>query len=358
MNPLPALLVLEDGRSFFGRSFGAEGEAFGELVFSTGMSGYQETLTDPSYRGQVVLATAPHIGNTGWNDEDDESARIQVAGYVVRDPAPRPSNWRSRRSLDAELANQGIVGICDIDTRALTRHIRSLGAMRVGISTRELNPDRLRAKVLEQPVMAGADLCGEVSTPEARIVPAVGERRFTVAAVDLGIKGMTPAQMAGRGMEVHVLPASNGPGDPATADGPVTVLRQVLAAGIPYFGICFGNQLFGRALGFGTYKLKFGHRGINQPVLDRTTGKVEITSQNHGFAVDAPLDRVVDTEFGQASVSHTGLNDDVVEGLELRRDGKLVAFSVQYHPEAAAGPHDANHLFDRFADLMRSRDAR
>ena len=375
MNPLPALLVLEDGRSFFGRSFGAEGEAFGELVFSTGMSGYQETLTDPSYRGQVVLATAPHIGNTGWNDEDDESARIQVAGYVVRDPAPRPSNWRSRRSLDAELANQGIVGICDIDTRALTRHIRSLGAMRVGISTRELNPDRLRAKVLEQPVMAGADLCGEVSTPEARIVPAVGERRFTVAAVDLGIKGMTPAQMAGRGMEVHVLPAStsfeeiaalepdgvffsNGPGDPATADGPVAVLRQVLAAGIPYSGICFGNQLFGRALGFGTYKLKFGHRGINQPVLDRTTGKVEITSQNHGFAVDAPLDRAVDTEFGQASVSHTGLNDDVVEGLELRRDGKLVAFSVQYHPEAAAGPHDANHLFDRFADLMRSRDAR
>ena len=375
MNPLPALLVLEDGRSFFGRSFGAEGEAFGELVFSTGMSGYQETLTDPSYRGQVVLATAPHIGNTGWNDEDDESARIQVAGYVVRDPAPRPSNWRSRRSLDAELANQGIVGICDIDTRALTRHIRSLGAMRVGISTRELNPDRLRAKVLEQPVMAGADLCGEVSTPEARIVPPVGERRFTVAAVDLGIKGMTPAQMAGRGMEVHVLPAStsfeeisalepdgvffsNGPGDPATAEGPVAVLRQVLAAGIPYFGICFGNQLFGRALGFGTYKLKFGHRGINQPVLDRTTGKVEITSQNHGFAVDAPLDRVVDTEFGQASVSHTGLNDDVVEGLELRRDGKLVAFSVQYHPEAAAGPHDANHLFDRFADLMRSRDAR
>ena len=375
MNPLPALLVLEDGRSFFGRSFGAEGEAFGELVFSTGMSGYQETLTDPSYRGQVVLATAPHIGNTGWNDEDDESARIQVAGYVVRDPAPRPSNWRSRRSLDAELANQGIVGICDIDTRALTRHIRSLGAMRVGISTRELNPDRLRAKVLEQPVMAGADLCGEVSTPEARIVPPVGKRRFTVAAVDLGIKGMTPAQMAGRGMEVHVLPAStgfeeisalepdgvffsNGPGDPATAEGPVAVLRQVLAAGIPYFGICFGNQLFGRALGFGTYKLKFGHRGINQPVLDRTTGKVEITSQNHGFAVDAPLDRVVDTEFGQASVSHTGLNDDVVEGLELRRDGKLVAFSVQYPPEAAAGPHDANHLFDRFADLMRSRDAR
>ena len=369
MNPLPALLVLEDGRSFLGRSFGAEGETFGELVFSTGMSGYQETLTDPSYRGQVVLATAPHIGNTGWNDEDDESDRIQVAGYVVRDPAPRPSNWRSRGSLDAELANQGIVGICDIDTRALTRHIRSLGAMRVGISTRELNPDRLRARVLEQPLMKGADLCGEVSIPSAKVVPALGERRFTVAAVDLGIKSMTPAQMAERGMEVHVLPAStsfeeiaalqpdgvffsNGPGDPATADGPVAVLTQVLAAGIPYFGICFGNQLFGRALGFGTYKLKFGHRGINQPVLDRTTGKVEITSQNHGFAVDAPVDRVVDTEFGKARVSHICLNDDVVEGLELHRDGKLVAFSVQYHPEAAAGPHDAAYLFDRFADLM------
>jgi carbamoyl-phosphate synthase small chain len=369
MNPLPALLVLEDGRSFLGRSFGAEGETFGELVFSTGMSGYQETLTDPSYRGQVVLATAPHIGNTGWNDEDDESDRIQVAGYVVRDPAPRPSNWRSRGSLDAELANQGIVGICDIDTRALTRHIRSLGAMRVGISTRELNPDRLRARVLEQPLMKGAGLCGEVSIPSAKVVPALGERRFTVAAVDLGIKSMTPAQMAERGMEVHVLPAStsfeeiaalqpdgvffsNGPGDPATADGPVAVLTQVLAAGIPYFGICFGNQLFGRALGFGTYKLKFGHRGINQPVLDRTTGKVEITSQNHGFAVDAPVDRVVDTEFGKARVSHICLNDDVVEGLELHRDGKLVAFSVQYHPEAAAGPHDAAYLFDRFADLM------
>ena len=369
MNPLPALLVLEDGRSFLGRSFGAEGETFGELVFSTGMSGYQETLTDPSYRGQVVLATAPHIGNTGWNDEDDESDRIQVAGYVVRDPAPRPSNWRSRGSLDAELANQGIVGICDIDTRALTRHIRSLGAMRVGISTRELNPDRLRARVLEQHLMKGADLCGEVSIPSAKVVPALGERRFTVAAVDLGIKSMTPAQMAERGMEVHVLPAStsfeeiaalqpdgvffsNGPGDPATADGPVAVLTQVLAAGIPYFGICFGNQLFGRALGFGTYKLKFGHRGINQPVLDRTTGKVEITSQNHGFAVDAPVDRVVDTEFGKARVSHICLNDDVVEGLELHRDGKLVAFSVQYHPEAAAGPHDAAYLFDRFADLM------
>ena len=372
MNPLPALLVLEDGRSFVGRSFGAEGETFGELVFSTGMSGYQETLTDPSYRGQVVLATAPHIGNTGWNDEDDESGQIQVAGYVVRDPAPRPSNWRSRRSLDAELAAQGVVGICDIDTRALTRHIRSLGAMRAGISTRELDPQKLRARVLQQPVMVGAALFGDVSTPQVQVIPARGQRQFRVAAVDLGIKTMTPAQMASRGMEVHVLPAatsfeeitalepdgvffSNGPGDPSAADDPVALLRRVLRAGIPYFGICFGNQLFGRALGFGTYKLKFGHRGINQPVLDRTTGRVEVTAHNHGFAVDAPLDRSVDTEFGQASVSHIGLNDDVVEGLELRRDGDLVAFSVQYHPEAAAGPHDASYLFDRFAELMRAR---
>lgn len=282
MNPLPALLVLEDGRSFVGRSFGAEGETFGELVFSTGMSGYQETLTDPSYRGQVVLATAPHIGNTGWNDEDDESGQIQVAGYVVRDPAPRPSNWRSRRSLDAELAAQGVVGICDIDTRALTRHIRSLGAMRAGISTRELDPQKLRARVLQQPVMVGAALFGDVSTPQVQVIPARGQRQFRVAAVDLGIKTMTPAQMASRGMEVHVLPAatsfeeitalepdgvffSNGPGDPSAADDPVALLRRVLHAGIPYFGICFGNQLFGRALGFGTYKLKFGHRGINSP---------------------------------------------------------------------------------------------
>lgn len=368
-----ALLVLEDGRSFRGRSFGATGETFGELVFSTGMSGYQETLTDPSYRGQVVVATAPHIGNTGWNEEDGESARIQVAGYVVRDPALRPSNWRSHRSLDEELAEQGIVGICDIDTRALTRHIRSLGAMRVGISTEESDPAKLLARVLGQPVMVGADLCREVSTNDAYVVPAVGERRYIVAALDLGIKRMTPIQMAQRGMEVHVLPAmatfedvlavnpdgvffSNGPGDPATADHQVEVLRRVLAHRLPYFGICFGNQLFGRALGFGTYKLKFGHRGINQPVLDRATRRVEITAQNHGFAVEAPLDSVTSTEFGEARVSHIGLNDRVVEGLELHRDGRLVAFSVQYHPEAAAGPHDANHLFDRFATLMAGKD--
>jgi len=369
--PAPAMLVLEDGRTFHGDSYGAPGETFGEAVFSTGMTGYQETLTDPSYHRQVVVMTAPHVGNTGMNDEDPESSRIWVSGYVVRDPARIPSNWRSRRTLDDALREQGVVGISGIDTRALTRHLRERGAMRVGISSSETDAEALLARVLEQPAMTGADLAGEVSTPEAYVVPAVGERRFTVAAVDLGIKGMTPALMARRGIEVHVLPStssvedvlatepdgvffSNGPGDPATAD--LTALSGVLERGIPYFGICFGNQLFGRALGFGTYKLGYGHRGINQPVMDRTTGKVEVTAHNHGFAVDAPLDRPTSTPYGVATVSHVCLNDDVVEGLELRDDaGVLRAFSVQYHPEAAAGPHDAEYLFDRFTDLMSTR---
>jgi carbamoyl-phosphate synthase small subunit len=366
--PQPAMLVLEDGRTFHGDSYGAPGETFGEAVFSTGMTGYQETLTDPSYHRQVVVMTAPHVGNTGMNDEDPESSRIWVSGYVVRDPARIPSSWRSRRTLDDALREQGVVGISGIDTRALTRHLRERGAMRVGISTTETDVDALLARVLDQPAMAGADLAGEVSTHEAYVVPAVGEKRFTVAAVDLGIKGMTPTLLARRGIEVHVLPSvasvedvlatepdgvffSNGPGDPATAD--LTALTGVLERGIPYFGICFGNQLFGRALGFGTYKLGYGHRGINQPVMDRTTGKVEVTAHNHGFAVDAPLDRPTSTPYGVATVSHVCLNDDVVEGLELRDDaGTLRAFSVQYHPEAAAGPHDAEYLFDRFTDLM------
>ncbi|MGH3347079.1 MAG: glutamine-hydrolyzing carbamoyl-phosphate synthase small subunit [Nocardioides sp.] len=369
----PALLVLEDGRTFHGDSYGAAGETFGEAVFSTGMTGYQETLTDPSYHRQVVVMTAPHVGNTGMNDEDAESRRIWVSGYVVRDPARMPSSWRSRRSLDDALREQGVVGISGIDTRALTRHLRERGAMRVGISTTEADPETLLARVLEQPAMTGADLAGEVTTPEAYVVPAVGEKRFTVAALDLGIKGMTPALMAKRGIEVHVLPStatvddvlatqpdgvflSNGPGDPATAD--LTTLTGVLERGLPYFGICFGNQLFGRALGFGTYKLGYGHRGINQPVMDRTTGKVEVTAHNHGFAVDAPLDRPTTTPYGEATVSHICLNDDVVEGLELRdAAGDLTAFSVQYHPEAAAGPHDAEYLFDRFCDLMSGSPA-
>jgi carbamoyl-phosphate synthase small subunit len=370
----PALLVLEDGRSFKGEMFGAEGETFGEAVFSTGMSGYQETLTDPSYHRQVVVMTAPHVGNTGMNDEDPESRKIWVAGYVVRDPARIPSNWRSVRTLDDELREQGVVGISGIDTRALTRHLRERGAMRVGISTSEADPQALLERVLASAEMKGASLAGEVSTNEPYIVPAVGEKRFTVAALDFGVKANTPRMMAERGIEVHVLPAtstveeilsvnpdgvfySNGPGDPATADQEVAVLQELLTRGVPYFGICFGNQLFGRALGFGTFKLKYGHRGINQPVMDRTTGKVEVTAHNHGFAVQAPLDAAAPTPYGVATVSHVCLNDDVVEGLELRdAAGALKAFSVQYHPEAAAGPHDAAYLFDRFCELMSSNN--
>ncbi len=375
---LPALLVLEDGRSFSGSSFGAAGETFGEAVFSTGMTGYQETLTDPSYHRQVVVMTAPHVGNTGMNDEDRESDRIWVAGYVVRDPARVASNWRSQRSLDEELREQGVVGIAGVDTRALTRHLRERGAMRVAISTIETDPGALLKRVLESTEMTGANLSEGVSTSQAYVVPAVGERRFTVASIDLGIQANTPRMMSERGIEVHVLPAtasiqdvlavspdalffSNGPGDPAASTGQVELLRAALERGLPYFGICFGNQLFGRALGFGTYKLKYGHRGINQPVLDRTTGKVEVTAHNHGFAVQwpdgVPLGDGVSTPYGRATVSHVCLNDDVVEGLELRDDdGNLRSFSVQYHPEAAAGPHDAAYLFDRFVQLMEGRD--
>ncbi|MEV6962345.1 glutamine-hydrolyzing carbamoyl-phosphate synthase small subunit [Streptomyces sp. NPDC051207] len=370
---VPAVLVLEDGRTFRGRAYGAVGETFGEAVFSTGMTGYQETLTDPSYHRQVVVMTAPHVGNTGVNDEDMESKRIWVSGYVVRDPARVPSSWRSRRTLDEELAAQGVVGISGIDTRALTRHLRERGAMRVGIFSGDAIRDdaALLTRVQQAPQMTGADLSAEVATTEPYVVPAIGEKKFTVAAVDLGIKGMTPHRMAERGIEVHVLPAtatvedvyavhpdgvffSNGPGDPATADHSVSVMRGVLERGTPLFGICFGNQILGRALGFGTYKLKYGHRGINQPVQDRTTGKVEVTAHNHGFAVDAPLDKVSDTPFGRAEVSHVCLNDNVVEGLQLL---DRPAFSVQYHPEAAAGPHDAAYLFDRFVSLMEGQRA-
>jgi carbamoyl-phosphate synthase small subunit len=365
-----ALLVLEDGRAFRGESFGAEGETFGEAVFSTGMSGYQETLTDPSYHRQVVVMTAPHVGNTGMNDEDPESRRIWVAGYVVRDPARIPSSWRSRRTLDDALREQGVVGIAGVDTRALTRHLRERGAMRVGISTVESDPEALLARVQESAEMTGLELADEVTTQEPYVVAAEGRKRFTVAAVDLGIKANTPRMMAERGIEVHVLPAvstiddvlavepdglffSNGPGDPAATTHQIELLQAALGREVPYFGICFGNQLFGRALGFGTYKLKYGHRGINQPVMDRTTGRVEVTAHNHGFAVDAPLDRPTTTPYGEASVSHVCLNDNVVEGLELRDDdGRLKSFSVQYHPEAAAGPHDAAYLFDRFCELM------
>ena len=362
----PALLVLEDGRTFRGESYGATGETFGEAVFCTAMTGYQETLTDPSYHRQVVVMTAPHIGNTGVNDEDGESSRIWVSGYVVRDPSPMPSSWRARRSLPDELVQQGVVGISGVDTRALTRHLRDRGAMRVGVSSVETDPAALLERVLASPKMAGADLAAEVSTQAPYVVPAIGERRYTVAALDLGIKAMTPHLMATRGIEVHVLPSSttaeqllatgadglfvsNGPGDPATADGAVALVRAALDRRLPVFGICFGNQVLGRALGFDTYKLKFGHRGTNQPVQDRATGKVEISAHNHGFAVDAPTDRVSDTPYGRVEVSHVCLNDSVVEGLVCR---DVPAFSVQYHPEAAAGPHDSAYLFDRFVSLL------
>jgi carbamoyl-phosphate synthase small subunit len=366
MGATSALLVLEDGRSFRGESFGATGETFGEAVFNTGMTGYQETLTDPSYHRQVVVMTAPHVGNTGVNDEDPESGRIWVSGYVVRDPARRASSWRATRSLDEELGSQGVVGISGIDTRALTRHLRDRGAMRVAVSTEDTDAASLVERVRQAPEMSGADLTGEVTTPEPYVVAATGTKRFTVAALDLGIKRMTPVRLAECGIEVHVLPStstvaevlatgadgvflSNGPGDPATADHAVSVTTDLLGRGVPVFGICFGNQVLGRALGLGTYKLRYGHRGINQPVQDRATGRVEVTAHNHGFAVDAPRDGVFETPFGAAEVSHVCLNDGVVEGLRCH---DVPAFSVQYHPEAAAGPHDAAYLFDRFTELL------
>jgi carbamoyl-phosphate synthase small subunit len=366
----PALLVCEDGRSFRGSSFGVEGETFGEAVFCTAMTGYQETLTDPSYHRQVVVQTAPQIGNTGINDEDSESARIWVSGYVVRDPARIASSWRARRTLDDELRSQHVVGISGVDTRALTRHLRERGAMRVGVSTATLDPDELRERVLATPAMSGADLTADVTTSEPYVVPAVGRKQLVVAAIDLGIKAMTPRLMAELGIEVHVLPAgsslddvlgvdpdgvffSNGPGDPSTADAAVALMQGALRLRLPVFGICFGNQVLGRALGFDTYKLKYGHRGTNQPVQDLSTGAVEISAHNHGFAVDAPRDTVTETPFGQARVSHVCLNDDVVEGLRLM---DAPAFSVQYHPEAAAGPHDSGYLFGRFADLMTAQN--
>jgi carbamoyl-phosphate synthase small subunit len=375
-----AVLVLEDGRVFTGVPFGAIGQTLGEAVFSTGMSGYQETLTDPSYHGQIVVATAPQIGNTGWNGEDGESRsdKIWVAGYAVRDPSPRASNWRATGTLEDELKSQGVVGVAGIDTRAVVRHLRSRGSMKAGVFSGAAlaatsgsgaalaEVDELLALVRDQPSMLGANLAGEVSTDATYVVEPQGPQRFTVAAIDLGIKTNTPRNFAQRGIRSHVLPSavtfeqiadlkpdgvflSNGPGDPATADHIVGVTREVLGAGIPLFGICFGNQILGRALGRATYKMVFGHRGINVPVIDHATGRVAVTAQNHGFALEGEAGERFDTPFGAAVVSHTCANDGVVEGIKLV-DGK--AFSVQYHPEAAAGPHDANYLFDQFVDLM------
>lgn len=379
LSNLPAVLVLEDGRIFRGRSYGAEGTTLGEAVFTTGMTGYQETLTDPSYAHQIIVQTFPHVGNTGVNSEDPESTRMWAAGYVVRDAARRPSNWRSERTLDDDLKEYGIVGIRGVDTRALTRHLREVGALKSGIFSGDdaaKSDAELIQIVKAQPSMAGRNISAEVSVDAAYIVePAdhgyTGAIKHEVAAIDLGMKSMTPHRLAERGVRVHVLPHdatledikatgangvffSNGPGDPATATKQVELVRSVLDEGLPYFGICFGNQMLGRALGFDTYKLRFGHRGINQPVMDKATGRVEITSQNHGFAVQAPIEGSVQApveRFGKVEVSHYSLNDQVVEGLNCL---DIPAFSVQYHPEAASGPHDAAYLFDRFITALDS----
>ena len=371
-----ALLVLEDGKVFVGKQYGIEGRTLGELVFATGMTGYQETLTDPSYAGQIVVQTAPHIGNTGVNARDEESDKIWVAGYVVRDPSRIVSNFRSEKSLDDELAKYGIVGISGIDTRALTRHLRSSGAMRAGIFSgvaAEASESELLEQVRSSVKMQGLSLSDVVTTPEPYEENPTGVAIGKVAIVDLGIKRSTIENMVARGLQVKVFPArtdaegilawspdavfySNGPGDPEAAKGQVAVLREILDRKIPFFGICFGNQLLGRALGFDTYKLPFGHRGINQPVMDRTTGKVEVTAHNHGFAVKVDgLDDVQSPNgYGRVKVSHISLNDDCVEGLQCE---DIPAFSVQYHPEAAAGPHDSNYLFDRLVDMINKNKA-
>jgi carbamoyl-phosphate synthase small subunit len=362
-----AFFVLDDGRIFQGHSWAATGKTFGEAVFQTGMTGYQETLTDPSYHKQVVVMTAPHIGNTGVNTFDNESSKYWVAGFVVRNPSTVTSNWRSENDLESELIKQGIVGIQGVDTRAITRHLRDRGAMKVGIfSGLDLTREEMVIEVRKQTEMTGSYLCADVSTPKTYVVPALGQKKYTVAAIDLGIKGATPRAMAERGIEVHVMPynvtldeilaispdgvfLSNGPGDPATMSETIELVRNLLLEQIPIFGICFGHQILGRALGFETYKLQFGHRGINQPVLDKRSGKVEITAHNHGFALKAPTDSGFSTVYGLGQVTHICLNDGVVEGIELLERG---AFSVQYHPEAAAGPHDAAYLFDQFVEMM------
>jgi carbamoyl-phosphate synthase small subunit len=363
-----AFFVLDDGKIFEGESWGSDGETYGEAVFSTGMTGYQETLTDPSYHRQVVIMTAPHIGNTGMNKTDEESRKIWVSGFVVRDPSPIVSNWRAERSLEDDLIQQGVVGICNVDTRAITRHLRECGVMRVGIfSNLDLTREEMVKRVRKSPEMSGSQLSSEVTTEKKYIVPAKGKKLFKVAAIDLGIKAATPRLMSERGIEVYVFPQdatihelleispdgvflSNGPGDPSTMVEVVSLVRELLLKEVPIFGICFGHQVFGRALGFETYKLRYGHRGINQPVMDKTTNKVEITAHNHGFAVQAPVEGTFDTVYGKGEVTHICLNDGVVEGLALL---DRPAFSVQYHPEAAAGPHDAGYLFDRFVDLMK-----
>lgn len=364
---MSAYLILEDGRRFDGVQLGAQGTAIGEAVFNTTMTGYQEVLTDPSYAGQLVTMTYPLIGNYGTNDDDSESLRPQVAGFVIREAARRPSSWRSRCTLQSYLAEHGIVGISGVDTRSLTRHIRSQGAMRGGIASSEVAPAEMLARVLAHPRMDGLDLAGGVSAKAAYELPAVGEERYHVAAFDLGVKAMSPRLLAERGCRVTVLPAwagtedvlalkpdglfvSNGPGDPAAVEEAVSTIRDVAALGIPVFGICLGHQLIGRAYGAETFKLPFGHHGGNHPVMNHDQDTVEITAQNHGFAVRAGDGDKVDGA-PELRVTHRNLTDGTLAGLAHR---SLPVMAVQYHPEGAPGPHDSAYLFDQFVALMET----
>jgi carbamoyl-phosphate synthase small subunit len=363
--PAPALLVLEDGELFRGEAFGAPGTATGEVVFNTGLTGYQEVLTDPSYHGQLVAMTTPHQGNYGTTQLDAEASRVQVAGFIVRSVSRIFSNWRATGGLDAELSRAGVVGITEIDTRRLARHIRSAGAMRAGISSELDDPDELLAVVRRSPGMTGADLAREVTTDDVYDV-TVEDPQFRVVAYDFGIKRNILRLLTAAGCAVRVVPAttpaeqvlawepdgifcSNGPGDPAAVTYGIAALQTLLAQDLPVFGICLGHQLLGHAVGATTFKLPFGHRGTNQPVRNVARGTVEISTHNHGFAVDADSLARAD-RFGRVSASHVNLNDGVNEGLVCH---DVPAFSVQYHPEAAPGPHDARYLFDDFTALMR-----
>ncbi|HEX8495072.1 MAG TPA: glutamine-hydrolyzing carbamoyl-phosphate synthase small subunit [Pyrinomonadaceae bacterium] len=355
-----ALLALEDGRTFRGRSWGAEGESCGEMVFNTSMSGYQEVLTDPSYAGQIVCMTYPLIGNYGVTRADEESGRPWVEGFVVREASRTMSNWRAEETLDAYLKRWKIVAIDGIDTRALVRHIRDKGAMRACLSTLELDEQSLIEKARRSPAMENRELASLVTCKSTYEIPAEGEERFHVVCYDFGVKLNSLRSLARMNCRVTVVPAdtpaeevlrlqpdgiflSNGPGDPASMTKVVEEVRSVVQSGVPTFGICFGHQLLGRAFGGTTYKLRFGHRGGNQPVKELLSGSVEITSHNHGFAV-RPESLPPDVE-----VTHINLNDNCVEGMRHR---SLPIFSVQYHPEAAPGPHDAEHHFQRFLELM------